>query len=392
VRAALVAWAVGGLLRRWRRNLSVLLVFSLCVFLLAALLLVSAAVRGALRETVAALPDLTVQRLVAGRAQPVPVEWVYELGALPGVSWASERVWGYHYLAPADATFVLVGVEPWLPQDRPAFAAAVDGVGPAALEGGDAAVVGDAVRAALAGVYADTDVLTLRTPAGDARHLRVVGRLAPGAGLLADDVVLVAADTLRALFGLPDGLATDVVARVANPAEVDAVARKVRALHPDARVVTKDQLARSYGATLDLASGLLLAVGLVLLLAFALLVFDRVGGVGADERREVGLLRALGWSVSDVLTGKLVESGLLALGASLLGLAAAIGYVQGCGAPGLAEALSGWSRRPLPLDLRPCAAVGAALVTLLVAVPVYLGAALVPAWRLATRDADEVLR
>jgi ABC-type lipoprotein release transport system permease subunit len=173
---------------------------------------------------------------------------------------------------------------------------------------------------------------------------------------------------------------------------VPVLVRKIQQRFPDVRLVTRAQLVRSYRSLFDTRAGLLLGLFALVLAGFAVLVIDRAAGLSAAERRELGVLKAVGWSTAAVVRVKLIE----ALGTGLsgvgLGLALALSWVFWLDAPGLLAVFSGWER-VRPAFALPAALDGGALfVTAALGLAVYLAAALVPAWRAAARDPDEVLR
>jgi ABC-type lipoprotein release transport system permease subunit len=151
-------------------------------------------------------------------------------------------------------------------------------------------------------------------------------------------------------------------------------------------------IARTYEAILDWRSGLVVIVLSAALLSFGIVAWDKASGLSADERREIGILKAIGWDTSEVLAVKAWEGAAISLSSFLLGLLLAYVHVFVTPAPLLAPVLKGWST--LYPDFRLTPTVGPFLVStlfLLTVVP-YTVATVVPAWRAATTDPDAVMR
>jgi ABC-type lipoprotein release transport system permease subunit len=203
---------------------------------------------------------------------------------------------------------------------------------------------------------------------------------------------MVDASTARALLGMPPDRATDLAVDVFPPEESGVVsAAIVGALH-GARVVDRESLGRSFELTFDARAGLLSATLLPALLALLLLAWERLTGLSDEERREIGVLKAVGWTTSDVLSARLTEAGLVALAGSGLGLGLAYVHAFVLGAPLLAPALFGWSNLRPALVLVP-ASDPVELVMLVGAIVVpFAGISIVPAWRAANVDPDRLLR
>jgi ABC-type lipoprotein release transport system permease subunit len=368
---AILDFTLASLARRKGRNLSLLLVYATVVFALASVLLFTHALRVQATATLQGAPELTVQKLAAGRHDLAPEAWIGVIEGIRGVAGARGRLWGYYFDPASHANFtVMVPDRFWGAEGE-----AVLGPGVARTR-----LVGAGQR------------LHLRGADGALLDLRVREVTPPSTELVASDLVLVGEADFRRLFGTPPGVYTDVVARVANPREVNTIAAKVTKRLPDARAITRAEVLRSYESIFDWRSGLMVALLSASVLAFAIVAWDKASGLSAEERREIGVLKAIGWETSDVLLVKLWEGAAVSLVAFLVGVLAAYGHVFLGGARLLRPVLEGWSGLYPELELVPFVS-GLQLATLffLTVVP-YTVATLVPSWRAATVDPDEVMR
>jgi hypothetical protein len=237
----------------------------------------------------------------------------------------------------------------------------------------------------------DRVALALPGRAGAPEVLSIVAVLGPDTELAFGDVVIAAPRVARRLLALPEGAAVDAVLDVFPPEEIGVVSRRVVDMLPGARLVDREALRRRRALTFEARSGLASAALLPLVLALLVLLFDRLSGLAEGERREIGILKAVGWSTADVLAARLFETAIVgALGAGL-GLALAYGYVFALGAPGLSDAFFGWSSvRPAALFV-PAGGDAVILLFSIVLAP-YLAASIVPAWRAAILDPDRAIR
>jgi ABC-type lipoprotein release transport system permease subunit len=346
-------------------------VYALVVFLLASVLLFTAALRSHAAALLADAPDVVVQRMSAGRHELVPAAYLEPLGGMRGVSSARGRLWGYLYDPVARANYTIV-----VPERAPGAPGE--------------AILGASV-ARLRGVAPGAPFL-LRTYDGGTLELVVKQVLGEDAEPVAGDTVVVGEADFRALFGTPEGTYTDLALAVANPREVRTVASKATALLADTRAITRPEMIRTYEAIFDWRSGLLVVVIGVSGLAFLVLAWDKASGLSAEERRELGVLKAIGWDASDVLLLRFWEGAAVSLVAWTAGVLLAHAHVFLAGAPIFRPVLEGWSTLRPALRLVPSAgAFQLATLFLLTVVP-YTVATLVPAWRAATTDPDAVMR
>jgi lipoprotein-releasing system permease protein len=364
-------FAVASMRRRRARNLGLLLVYGGMVFLLASVLFYTGALKREAGLLLAEAPEVVVQRMVAGRHDLIPEVHAEKLRGIRGVRGVQGRLWGYHYDPVVRANYTLL-------------------VPPAGdITPGTAVISPALARARGAGVG---DVLSFRGHDGTLHPFRIDAVLPQESGLVSADLFLVAESDFRALFGIPDGWYTDLALRIPNPREVQTVAEKVVEALPDSRPILREEMLRTYDAVFDWRSSLVLLPLSGALLAFAILAWEKASGLSADERREIGILKAVGWETSDVLAMKLWEGGLLSLLAFLFGTAAAYWHVFGFSAPLLATVMQGWSVLYPDFRLTPVIDGTQLLALFFLTVLPYLAATLVPVWRTAVTDPDEVMR
>jgi ABC-type lipoprotein release transport system permease subunit len=216
--------------------------------------------------------------------------------------------------------------------------------------------------------------------------------LPPQFELFAADLVLVSEADFRAFFTYPAGQYTDLALSVANPQEVQNVAAKVARQLPDARTILRDDVLRTYQSIFNWREGIVLVLLSGAVLAFAIFALEKASGLSADERREIGILKAIGWETGDVIAMKVWEGVLVSLTAFLAGYAAAYLHVFRWSSRLFEPVLRGWSGLYPRFDLSP-AVDGLQVATLfLFTVFPYAVATVVPIWRAATTDPDSVMR
>ena len=230
------------------------------------------------------------------------------------------------------------------------------------------------------------------SPAGKFLRSRVKAILPSDSALVSSDLVLVEESDFRAFFELPPDVWTDVAITVTNPREVKTIAEKAGIKLPRHRFVTRDDMGRSVEALFSWREGLTLALLAGALIAFALLAFDRASGLSAEEKREIGILKAIGWETRDVVAVRLTEGALISGLAFVLGLIGAWLHVFFFSAGLFAPVLTGWATLYPRFALSPSVdALEVFTLAMLTVVP-YMAAILVPVWKTASADPDAVMR
>lgn len=368
---SILDFALSSLLRRAGKNVALLAVYAAVVFLLASTMFLLSALRREAALVLAGAPDLIVQRLVAGRMDLVPVAYAGRLRGIRGVSSVRPRLWGYHYDPARKATFTLMVPLEGPPQE-----------GTVVLGGAAARLKGTAVGRQI----------PLQTHAGSTLNLRVAWILSSESELVAADLLLLSETDFRAITGIPTESATDLVLTVPNERERGTVAAKIARELPDTRGVLRADVLRTYDAVFSWRGGMATLLLTGTLFAFVIFAWDRASGLSAQERREIGVLKAVGWETSDIVLLKTWEGAAVSLTAFLAGTLLAYAHVFFASGTLLARVMKGWS--VLYPDFRLVPAVDPYQVGTLMVLTVlpYAAATVVPVWRAATVDPDAVMR
>ena len=369
----LLEFTLSSLLRRRGKNLGLLVVYSLIVFLLASVMLFTHSLRREAAQLLDASPELIVQRMVAGRHALIPADYLEKMGRLRGVTRRGGRLWGYFYDPAVQANYTLL---------VPPEAAAAPPPGEIRIGAGIARARG----------IAEGDLISLRSSTGEPFGLRVSGLLAADSELVSSDLMLLNEADFRAFFDIPEGQYTDLVLSVRNPLELRKIAEKISLRLPDTRPILREEILRTYDALFAWRQGIVFVLLSGALLAFAIFAWDKASGLSAEERREIGILKGVGWESGDIIRMKFWEGAVISLSAFFLGYLAAYLHVFYGQALLFEPVLKGWSVLYPDFTLRP-EVDGLQLATLFFfTVFPYTAATIVPIWRASMADPDQVMR
>lgn len=367
----LIEYTLSSLLRRKGKSFGLLLVYALIVFMLASVSLFSHALRTQAVALLDASPEIIVQRILAGRQTMVPAQYLDKIGRLRGVTRKQGRLWGYFYDPAVKANYtIMTGGQEDLALNQIRI-----GSGIARTRG-----------------LASGDYLTLRDSQGDAYSFQVVDILNPATEFMSTDLLLMSPAAFRRLFGIGEGVYTDLVLSVRNPREVRKVAEKLTELLPDSRPVLKEEILRTYDSVFSWRQGVVFVLLTGAVLAFVIFAWDKASGLSAEERREIGILKAVGWETADVMRMKFWEGAMISLSAFLLGYLAAYLHVFYASATLFEPVLKGWAVLYPKFQLLP-SVDGLQVATLLFfTVLPYVVATIIPVWRTSITDPDAVMR
>jgi putative ABC transport system permease protein len=211
-------------------------------------------------------------------------------------------------------------------------------------------------------------------------ELRVAGVL-DATGSADDRLVFADLSTAQRLLGRPGEISLVEVSALCVDCPVEAIVAQISDVLPNARVTAVQQAVKARSMTLARVGRFGAALAAVVLVVGGLLVFVTVTGSVAERRREIGVLRAVGYRRSHILRILGVE---IALVSAIGGL---LGWCLGVAAGSLAARYFA-EGAVVPVSLDPT--VGA----IAVGGSVLLGAlgALYPALAASRLDPTEALR
>ena len=367
----MVDFTLSSLLRRKGKNVALLAVYTAVVFVLGSVMFFTEGMRREAHIILHGSPEIIVQKMVAGRHDLIPLAYMEKIRQIKGVQSVKERLWGYYYDPVVGANYTLL-----VPDDF-------------ALGEGNIAIGKGISRKRLA--Y-EGDILSFRGYSGEPLTFQIGEIFSPESELVSADLVTVSEEDFRGMFAMPKEVATDLVIKARNPKELATIATKIVQLLPDTRPILRDEILRTYDAVFSWRSSLMLVILLGAVFSFIILAWDKATGMSAEEKREVGILKAVGWETSDVLLMRFWEGVVVSASAFMLGVLLAYGHVFFASAMLFEPVLKGWSVLYPEFKITPFIAFNQVAALFFLTVIPYTVATIVPSWRTATIDPDSVMR
>ena len=338
-------------------------------------------------------PDLTVQGIENGRQSYVETRFMPLIQTTLGVKTVVERIWGYGNVG--NTLIVIVGVDLENPIINLDAAYPIESGSFLDSNTNSTVVIGKGVAVLIGAKVGNT--LNIITESNIARQYTIVGIFNSESGIINADTIIMNKEDARSFFNVPEDRATDllVYTEEVNPTfyegQVNFIARETSRL-PNVRVLTKDVLASAQETTYGLRSGFFSIVWYLVLISVALVAFNQTVVVGHESKFEIGLLKALGFSTSDIIQIRLIEGTILGFLAGSIGLLLGIFYNAVLNAPIIREFMLGWATLypgfPVPFWI----STQTILLTYAITVVPILFATVIPSWLNATVDPDIAMR
>jgi len=401
----IIDFTISSLLRRKVKNIGLLALYTLIVFILASTMFFTYSIKKEAKLILQGSPEIVVQKIVAGRHDLFPVSYIDEIKAIRGVADVEPRLWGYYYDSLVQANYTVmtpsrvvdtsqsnarttVVVDPNDPHavnvNKPLYD--YDGAAPEA----GSIVIGNGV--ARMREIGTGDYMPFMSHDGQVMNLKIAGTLSSESELVSSDLILVNGTDFRKLFGIDDKYVTDVIVTVKNPSEVSMVASKIKKKLHSSRPIIREEILRTYDSIFNWRGGMMIVIFSAAVLAFVIFAWDKASGLSAGERREIGILKAVGWETSDVIQMKFWEGAMVSLTAFFSGVILAYIHVFFTGSAVFEPALKGWSALYPNFALTPFVNAEQLTTLFFLTVVPYTVATIVPIWRAATIDPDTAMR
>lgn len=384
----LLDYALSSLWRHKLKNFGITMVFAAVIFLVASFQFLTSSLTATAEVLLAEAPEVVIQKMTAGRQESIPLSYLTTLESIFGIRAAVPRVWGYYFNEVTGANYTVLAVDRSLMPRGKNLGLAIDGKAPG--EGQGEAALGREVAADLK--LGERRNFSLFRPDLSLKPFNVSGIFSESTNLLTADLLVTGLAEARDLFAMPGHLATDICVYVANPNEISTIAKKIADRLPDTRVLTRPQIQKTYQVVFGWRSGFASICLLTALAAFVILAWDKASGLSAEEKREIGILKILGWQTSDILVLRFWESLAVAGLAFLLGCTAAFGHVLYLDGSLFKPIMVGWSVINPSLELLPVFAFADLLLIFTISVLPFMAATVIPAWHCSTVPPDAAIK
>jgi ABC-type lipoprotein release transport system permease subunit len=372
------------------RTFAILLFIGITIALLSSIDFLREGINQDIDSSLELSPDILIQGNKAGRTVPINSSITPLIENVSGVELVTPRIWGY--LSAADKLYLLMGINFSIyPLDDPDLGFILSkGRMLEADENHSTCIIGSGVAEASRAQVGSW--LLLEDINGEQKEFEVIGIFSLKSKIYTHDLILTDIPSAKSFFHLPEGLVTDLTVWTTNTISDSAIAFNIDGLIDDVRILDKETLGNLLQHSTNERAGFFTIVWTIILLGMILFCFSISSAISLDSRREVGLLKTLGYSITDILEIRFVEFTLTGIWASLIGYSLAIVFTFYLGAPILADFMLGWSAIFNPFVVPVKITFESLIVAFGLGTIPLLIATIIPAWNNAIIEPDEILR
>ena len=343
-------------------------IFTFIVFILGSVLFISSSIQHDLIASVKSKPDIVVEALRAGKRDLMHDGYIYDVSRINGVSDVQGAVDGYYYFGQKRIWFYVVGDEDLDENEM---------------------IVGEGVKQAMAELYYN-DVFNFLT---EERLIAVeINKVAPkDTSLISNNTIYMHPDMVRAVLSLEEGEYTKLYVTVPNPNEVSEVALKIENLYPNARALSTEDGIANIRHLYYYKGGIFMVLYVVVMISFFIMLKNQISLAYGEKKKEIGILRAIGYSIKDIIALKFIQNFIVALGAFLLGVVLAYAYVFVLNAPLLRNIFLGDGVENF-IVFTPILDLNMLFLIFIFSVIPFLAFVIIPSWRIAISDITQSVK
>lgn len=366
------------------RHFFIFLISTILVFVLASFWILKDSLQNELLKNLEYSSDIKVQTI----NKKIDISLLEDIKKINGVKDVNGLIFTKHYFLSQNIYLNIVGVDFF---DNYEFANLIKELNLKEFLKDDNMIVSNSVKK-LFEKYKYFNFYDFLLENGSLKSVKIFETLPKDSNLFANDYIILDINLARKIANIDENFITNITLNVPNSLEISSVKNKILSLDNSLIVVTKDELLSEYENIFNYKGGVFLVLYIFVFLTFSLILYQRYSQTNSNEKKQIAILKALGYSIKDLLKIKVVENFIIAFCAYILGVIFAYSYIFYFDAFLLKNIFIGFSSLgndfivPLYIDL-------SSLLTIFIffIVP-FLSAVLIPTWKIATVEPYENLR
>ncbi|KLE01731.1 ABC transporter permease [Aliarcobacter butzleri] len=379
------------LVKHKSKHFAIFLISIFIVFLTSSILFIKNSLQKEISQALENQSDFIIQKTVANKIKDIDTSLIDEFYEINGVSKVTQRVYGQYYFMPENVYFTIIGIDFFEETTNQDLKELLNFLNISKFLEKDSMIIGNGVKKVL-DKYAYFDSYDFKLENENSKNIKIFKDLPKEANLIANDLIIMDINIAKKILDIKPDFATDIVLDVPNPLERQNVKEQILLKESNIRILQKDELKKEYENMFNYKGGIFLILFIVVIFTFILVLYQRYSMISSNDKREIGILKAVGWSIKDIIKLKIIENFIVAFMAFIIGVIFAYIFVFILQAPILKNIFIGFSNIKNDFILNQNIKISNLITLFLFFMVPFLSAVLIPVWKIAVIDATKSMK
>ncbi|MGJ0328410.1 FtsX-like permease family protein [Aliarcobacter cryaerophilus] len=366
------------------KYISIFILATLTIFLLSTVIFIKSSLQNEILKTLESHNDFIIQKEFGGRIFDIENQLEDRLKNIYGVKNITKRVYGRYKFLSEDVYFTIIGV------DFSNLNKELKNLGLQNISK-DEMIVGFEVDNLLK-KYKYTNYYDFFLPNKEIKKVKITKVLEKESNIISSDIIILDINLARDILGINRDFSTNIAFDVPNELERANIKQKLQRLDLDLNIIQKEDILKKYETIFNYKGGVFLILYLVVLFAFIMILYQRYSQVSINERKQIAIFKAIGYSVRDIIKIKMSENFVVAFVSYLFGVLLAYFFVFILNAPILKNIFIDFSNIKNDFIIYPYIEFSTFVTLFLFFMVLFLSSVLIPVWKISAINPYESLR
>ena len=366
------------------KYISIFILATLTIFLLSTVIFIKSSLQNEILKTLESHNDFIIQKEFGGRIFDIENQLEDRLKNIYGVKNITKRVYGRYKFLSEDVYFTIIGV------DFSNLNKELKNLGLQNISK-DEMIVGFEVDNLLK-KYKYTNYYDFFLQNKEIKKVKIAKVLEKESNIISSDIIILDINLARDILGINRDFSTNIAFDVPNELERANIKQKLQRLDLDLNIIQKEDILKKYETIFNYKGGVFLILYLVVLFAFIMILYQRYSQVSINERKQIAIFKAIGYSVRDIIKIKMSENFVVAFVSYLIGVLLAYFFVFILNAPILKNIFIDFSNIKNDFIIYPYIEFSTFVTLFLFFMVLFLSSVLIPVWKISAINPYESLR
>lgn len=379
------------LLKHKSKHIAIFIISILIVFMISSVLFISNSLKKEVFSTLNNQSDFVIQKTNNGKIFDTPISWIDDFSSINGVKNIQQRVYGQYYFMPENVYFTIIGVDFFEENTNKNIKELLSVLNISDFLQNDSMIIGNGIKK-IFDKYHYFDSYDFKLLNKQSLNLKIFKDLPQEANLVANDLIIMDINLAKKILNINEENSTDIVLNVPNDLEKQNIKEQLILKHSNIRILQKEALKKEYENMFNYKGGIFLVLFIVVIFTFILILYQRYSMISSSDKKEIGILKAVGWSIKDIIKLKIIENFIIGFMAFIIGVIVAYIFVFILNAPILKNIFIGFSNVQNDFILNANIEFSTLITLFLFFIIPFLSAVLIPVWKIAVIDANESMK